>query len=52
MYYIYIYIYIYVNKHTHVCVRGGTWWRSWLKHCTTSRKIAVSIPDGVTEIYQ
>jgi hypothetical protein len=23
------------------------WWRSWLKHYTTSRKVAVSIPDEV-----
>jgi hypothetical protein len=26
---------------------GGTRWRSWLRHSTTSRKIAGSIPDGV-----
>ena len=24
-----------------------TWWRSWLRHCATSRKVAGSIPDGV-----
>ena len=24
----------------------GTRWRSWLKHCATSRKFAGSIPDG------
>ena len=23
-------------------------WRSWLRHCATSRKVAGSIPDGVT----
>jgi len=23
------------------------WWRSWLRHCATSRKVAGSIPDGV-----
>ena len=23
---------------------GGTQWRSWLKHCATSRKVAGSIP--------
>jgi hypothetical protein len=28
-----------------------TRWRSWLRHCTKSRKIAGSIPDGVTEIF-
>jgi len=26
---------------------GGTWWRSWLRHCATSRKVVGSIPDGV-----
>jgi len=25
----------------------GTRWRCWLRHCTTSRKVAGSIPDGV-----
>ena len=25
----------------------GMWWRSWLRHCTTSQKVTVSIPDGV-----
>ena len=25
----------------------GTRWRSWLRHSATSRKVAVSIPDGV-----
>ena len=30
---------------------GGTRWRSWLKHCATSRKAAGSIPDGVTGIF-
>ena len=29
----------------------GTRWCSWLKHCTKSRKIAGSIPDGVTAIF-
>jgi hypothetical protein len=27
---------------------GGTRWRSLLRHCTTRRKVAVSIPDGIT----
>jgi hypothetical protein len=27
----------------------GTRWRSWLRHCTTSRKIAGSIPDEVND---
>jgi hypothetical protein len=26
---------------------GGTGWRSWLRHCITSRKVAGSVPDGV-----
>ena len=29
----------------------GTRWRSWLRHCATSRKVAGSIPDGVIEIF-
>ena len=32
-------------------VSRGTRWRSWLRHCATSRKVAGSIPDGVTEIF-
>ena len=27
------------------------WWRSWLRHCATSRKVAGSIPDGVIGIF-
>jgi len=30
---------------------GGMWWRSWLRHCATSRKVVGSIPDGVTGIF-
>jgi hypothetical protein len=26
-------------------------WRSWLRHCATSRKLAGSIPDGITGIF-
>jgi len=40
IYILYIYIYI-----------GGTRWRSWLRHCVTSRKVAGSIPDGVIRIF-
>ena len=29
----------------------GTWWRNWLRHCATSRKVAGSIPDGVIGIF-
>jgi hypothetical protein len=33
-------------------VRGARcWWRSWLRHCATSRKVAGSIPDVVTGIF-
>jgi hypothetical protein len=27
------------------------WWRSWLRYCATSRKVAGSIPDNVNGIY-
>ena len=30
---------------------GATLWRSWLRHCAASRKVAGSIPDGVIEIF-
>ena len=30
---------------------GATRWRSWLRHCATSRKVAGSIPDGVIGIF-
>jgi len=30
---------------------GGTRWRSWLRHCVTSRKVAGSIPDVVGGIF-
>jgi len=30
---------------------GGTRWCSWLRHCPTSRRVAGSIPDGVTETF-
>ena len=30
---------------------GGMRWRSWLRHCATSRKVAGSIPDGVIGIF-
>ena len=29
----------------------GTRWRSWLRHCATSRKVGGSIPDGVIGFY-
>jgi hypothetical protein len=35
-----------------LCIRmvEGTRWRSWLRNCATSRKVAVPIPDGVIGI--
>ena len=30
---------------------SGTRWRSWLRHCATSQKVAGSIPDGVIGIF-
>ena len=30
---------------------GGTRWRSWLRHCARSRKVAGSIPDDVVAIF-
>ena len=30
---------------------NSTRWRSWLRHCATSRKVAGSIPDGVIGIF-
>jgi hypothetical protein len=46
------------NHHFHKCVGksmfyiyiGGTRWRSSLRHCAKSRKVAGSIPDGVSWI--
>ena len=29
----------------------GPRWRSWLRHCATSQKVAGSIPDGVIGIF-
>ena len=31
--------------------RVGTWWHSWVRHCTKSQKVAGSIPDGVIGIF-
>jgi len=36
----------------HITVQyWGTWWRSWLRHCATSWKVAGSITDGVNGIF-
>ena len=34
-----------------IYLRWGSRWRSWLRHCATSRKVAGSIPDGVIGIF-
>jgi hypothetical protein len=31
--------------------KGGPRWRSWSRHCATSRNVSGSIPDGVTGIF-
>jgi hypothetical protein len=31
---------------------GGTRWRSWLRHCAKSRKVAGSVIDGVIGIFR
>jgi len=37
-----------LNEYLHcVATVSGRPWRSWLKHCATSQKIAASFPDGV-----
>ena len=36
-----------VHSRRYLFKNGGTQWRSWLRHCAKSRKIAGSIPDGV-----
>jgi hypothetical protein len=41
--------------HSHISLiyhrRWGTRWRSWLRHCATSRKVAGSISDSVIGIF-
>jgi hypothetical protein len=34
-----------------VLLLQGAWWRSWLRHCATNRKVAGSIFDGVIGIF-
>jgi len=35
----------------HILNGARCWWRSCLRHCATSRKVAGSIPDGVIGIF-
>jgi len=45
-------IQIYVRKFKHaIYICWGTLWRSWLRHCARSWKVAGSIPDGVIGIF-
>ena len=41
------------NLHTKFYVPTPNYprWRSWLRHCATSQKVAGSIPDGVIGIF-
>jgi len=39
-----------INPNTSTML-GGTWCRSWFRHCPTSLKVAGSIPDGVVGIF-
>ena len=43
-----------LTPHFHLLLKlkRGTRWRSCLRHCATSRKVAGSIPDGVIGIFQ
>jgi hypothetical protein len=34
-----------------IFIAGGTRWRSWLRHCAASRKVAGSMPGGVIGIF-
>ena len=40
-----------LNFEDGLIIQKGTQWRSWLRHCATSRKVAGSIPDGVIGIF-
>ena len=40
------------RKRIYYAVLGlSTLWRSWFRHCATSRKVAGSIPDGFIQIF-
>jgi len=41
----------YDKYHSIPYINGGNQWRSWLKHCAKSRKVAGSIPNCVTGIF-
>jgi len=47
----YMLVYVYYLKCVWLLSGVRCWWRSWLRHCATSRKFAGSIPEGVTGIF-
>ena len=47
---IHIILGVFIFQHS-TTQKGGTRWRSWLRHCATSRKAAGSIPDGIIGIF-
>jgi hypothetical protein len=40
------------NMHGVQHIKRGPRWRSWLRHCTTNRKVAGSIPNGVIGMFR
>ena len=47
-----LYTWMFLSVTTLYLVYGARcWWRSWLRHCATSRKVTGSVPDGVTGIF-
>ena len=42
----------YQKKKRIILTCRGTRWRSWLRHCATSQKVAGSIPGGVIGIFR
>jgi hypothetical protein len=42
----------YVTNPVIILHERGMRWRSWLRHCAPNRKVAGSIPAGVTGIFQ
>jgi len=41
----------YIQIHSSALYMWATRWRSWLRHCATSRKVAGSIPDAIIGIF-
>jgi hypothetical protein len=36
---------------SYLSAEARCWWRSWLRHCATNRKVVGSISDGVNGIF-